>query len=291
MTRTRFMLVPIAALMSACAVSSEVSSDGREQLSTAECNGASPWAEWHAYAIGDLVAYAGNTYRCVQPHTSQPGWTPSAVPALWQPVGCSGGGGGGTPGCDPNAWVYMGSDPSACTGHVGESCGWTPQNEGQGYHCQTVSWGVGCEPGGAACSGGAPPPPSPPPPPPPPGGGGGDYTESFSTWYCGDACGMNDTGSCGTTYCETHVGSGELGAALSQIRMNGASGTWMGGGLCGKQIEVVALDTGRSIVVPVIDACEACNQDDHVDLTLDVWKALGVDPCAGKFRQKWRFVN
>jgi hypothetical protein len=102
---------------------------------------------------------------------------------------------------------------------------------------------------------------------------------------------MDDRGSCGTTYCETHVGSGELGAALSQIRMNGPSGVWKGGGLCGKQIEIVALDSGRSIVVPVVDACEACNADDHVDLTLDVWIALGIDPCAGTFRQQWRFVN
>jgi hypothetical protein len=102
---------------------------------------------------------------------------------------------------------------------------------------------------------------------------------------------MNDLGSCGTTYCGTHVGSGERGAALSQIRMNGPSGVWMGGGLCGKMIQIIALDTGRSVTIPVVDACEACNADDHVDLTLDVWNDLGVDPCAGKFRQEWRFVN
>jgi hypothetical protein len=48
----------------------------------------------------------------------------------------------------------MGSNANACTGHVGESCGWTSTNLGQGYHCQAVSWGVGCEPGGQACTGG-----------------------------------------------------------------------------------------------------------------------------------------
>jgi hypothetical protein len=63
--------------------------------------------------------------------------------------------------------------------------------------------------------------------------------------------------------------------------MNGPSGTFMGGGLCGKQIEIVAVDTGRSIVIPVIDACEACNADDHVDLTLAVWQELGLNTCAG----------
>lgn len=59
---------------------------------------------------------------------------------------------GGT--CDPSAWVYMGDNPSACEGRIGESCGWTSSNEGQGYHCQATSWGAGCEPGGQTCSGG-----------------------------------------------------------------------------------------------------------------------------------------
>jgi hypothetical protein len=119
---------------------------------------------------------------------------------------------------------------------------------------------------------------------------GGGYTPSHSTWYCGNACGTDDTGSCGTTYCGTTVDPTVLGAALSLTRMNGPSGKYMGGGLCGKQIEIVALDTGRSITVPVIDACGACGADDHVDLTLAVWQQLGVDPCAGTFKQEWRFV-
>jgi hypothetical protein len=123
------------------------------------------------------------------------------------------------------------------------------------------------------------------------GTGGGGYTKSFSTWYCGNACGTDDTGSCGTTYCGTQVAPTVMVAALSQIRMNGSSGVYNGGGLCGKQIEVVAVATGASVVVPVEDACEACNADDHVDLSLAVWQALGVDPCAGTFQQQWRFVN
>lgn len=45
-------------------------------------------AQWdgngHAYSVGDLVAYQGSNYKCLQAHSSQPGWTPSAVPALWQ---------------------------------------------------------------------------------------------------------------------------------------------------------------------------------------------------------------
>ena len=36
-----------------------------------------------AYKVGDLVTYSGVVYRCLQAHTSQAGWNPSAVPALW----------------------------------------------------------------------------------------------------------------------------------------------------------------------------------------------------------------
>jgi hypothetical protein len=32
---------------------------------------------------GDVVTYGGLTYRCLQSHTSQAGWTPPVVPALW----------------------------------------------------------------------------------------------------------------------------------------------------------------------------------------------------------------
>jgi chitinase len=45
----------------------------------------------------------------------------------------------------------MGNDPNACDGHLGEPCGWTSTNDGQGYTCQTVSWGTGCEPAGIVC--------------------------------------------------------------------------------------------------------------------------------------------
>ena len=35
------------------------------------------------YAIDDRVQYNELLYKCVQAHTSQAGWTPDAVPALW----------------------------------------------------------------------------------------------------------------------------------------------------------------------------------------------------------------
>ena len=38
------------------------------------------------YAVGAIVSYDGVEYRAVQAHTSQPGWTPPGVPALWEIV-------------------------------------------------------------------------------------------------------------------------------------------------------------------------------------------------------------
>lgn len=36
-----------------------------------------------AYSVGDKVTYLDATYVCRQAHVSQPGWTPTALPALW----------------------------------------------------------------------------------------------------------------------------------------------------------------------------------------------------------------
>lgn len=43
-----------------------------------------PWKPG-AYAVGDIRAEDGVPYKCVQAHdsTANPGWMPSAVPALW----------------------------------------------------------------------------------------------------------------------------------------------------------------------------------------------------------------
>ncbi|MGW0807340.1 carbohydrate-binding protein, partial [Nonomuraea sp. NPDC002799] len=49
------------------------------------------WAPWTAYTAGTRVTYNGVEYECVQSHTSQPGWEPPIVPALWKTTG-----GGGT---------------------------------------------------------------------------------------------------------------------------------------------------------------------------------------------------
>lgn len=46
--------------------------------------GGGTWAAGTVYQAGDVVTYGGATYRCVQPHQAQPGWTPDVTPALWQ---------------------------------------------------------------------------------------------------------------------------------------------------------------------------------------------------------------
>src|SRR3954470_15230581 len=43
----------------------------------------SAWAPNTTYAVGTLVTYGGHTYKCIQAHTSQVGWEPPNVPALW----------------------------------------------------------------------------------------------------------------------------------------------------------------------------------------------------------------
>ena len=47
---------------------------------------ADEWAAGVAYGIGDEVAYLGINYQCLQAHTSQVGWEPPNVPALWSVV-------------------------------------------------------------------------------------------------------------------------------------------------------------------------------------------------------------
>lgn len=44
------------------------------------------WQVGVGYVVNQLVTYQGSTYKCLQAHTSQAGWTPPAVPALWQLV-------------------------------------------------------------------------------------------------------------------------------------------------------------------------------------------------------------
>lgn len=44
------------------------------------------WSVGTDYAAGIRVRYDGKLYRCEQAHTSQAGWEPPSVPALWTEV-------------------------------------------------------------------------------------------------------------------------------------------------------------------------------------------------------------
>ena len=44
------------------------------------------WAVDTAYTLGERIRYHGKLYRCEQAHTSQTGWEPPNVPALWTEV-------------------------------------------------------------------------------------------------------------------------------------------------------------------------------------------------------------
>lgn len=42
-----------------------------------------PWDPTATYSVGDRVRYGDLLYRCVQAHTAQADWTPSAAVSLW----------------------------------------------------------------------------------------------------------------------------------------------------------------------------------------------------------------
>ena len=44
---------------------------------------ATPWEPGQQVSAGDLRDYQGAVYRAVQAHTTQQGWEPPSVPALW----------------------------------------------------------------------------------------------------------------------------------------------------------------------------------------------------------------
>jgi hypothetical protein len=73
------------------------------------------WAPNTAYAVGALVLYQGVEYKCIQAHTSQVGWEPPNVPALWQPVS-------GSPSPTPTATPTPQPTATPTPGGRGGSC-------------------------------------------------------------------------------------------------------------------------------------------------------------------------
>ena len=44
------------------------------------------WNGSDSYSAGTRVRYNGALYKCLQEHSAQPGWTPTAAPSLWAAV-------------------------------------------------------------------------------------------------------------------------------------------------------------------------------------------------------------
>lgn len=44
------------------------------------------WGSAAEYAVGDRVRFDGVLYKCLQAHTAQETWTPTAAPSLWAKV-------------------------------------------------------------------------------------------------------------------------------------------------------------------------------------------------------------
>src|SRR5690349_18575878 len=86
----RLRALAFLALLAALASCAPVADDGLRALADVQCPAQVPaWAANTTYAVGALVSYRGGAYQCLQAHTALDGWTPDAVPALWQPVRCA----------------------------------------------------------------------------------------------------------------------------------------------------------------------------------------------------------
>src|SRR5437016_1149547 len=52
----------------------------------ASAQSAPAWQPNTAYSVGQLVTFNSQQFKCIQAHTSQVGWEPPNVPALWSLV-------------------------------------------------------------------------------------------------------------------------------------------------------------------------------------------------------------
>jgi hypothetical protein len=90
--------------------------------------GLTTWAQPVAYTVGDEVSHNGLDYRCRQSHTSQTGWEPPNVYALWERINT---GGQWAPQViyqtDDEA-TYQGTTYRAIQGHQAQA-GWEPPNQ------------------------------------------------------------------------------------------------------------------------------------------------------------------
>src|SRR5579872_1435003 len=107
MKQPSFVVLTTAALVLMLALSAPAA--------TVNCSGVAAWsASSVSYGVGALVTYQGSEYKCLQAHTSEVGWDPADVPALWSLVGtCSSGGATPTPTAKPTATPTPTGKPTA----------------------------------------------------------------------------------------------------------------------------------------------------------------------------------
>src|SRR5579872_1973336 len=179
---------------------------------TVSCSGVAAWSgNSVSYSAGTLVTYNGSEYKCLQSHTSQAGWDPADVPALWSLQGTcsSGGGGGATPTPTPKGATPT-PTPVSGGGGGGGNCaptwsataiytgGMTASLNGENY--QAAYWTQGNNPSTSSgpagsgqpwipegsCSGsgggGSTPTPTAKPTPTTSGGGGGGGGKTFAPY-------------------------------------------------------------------------------------------------------------
>ena len=100
---------------------------------TASAQTAPAWQPNHTYAVNQLVTFNGQTFKCIQGHTSQVGWEPPNVPALWGLVSAGGGG------CSSVPSASTGLSASA-TSSTGTTLSWTAAGVSAG--CTVTSYTI-----------------------------------------------------------------------------------------------------------------------------------------------------
>ena len=60
--------------------------------------------------------------------------------------------------------------------------------------------------------------------------------------------------------------------------------------LCGKQVEIINTDNGKSVIVTIADDCPTCLNSNSIDLSTGAFNQIG-DESTGQLPIKWRFLS
>ena len=88
--------------------------------------------------------------------------------------------------------------------------------------------------------------------------------------------------------------SASLGPTQSELTLVKDEGRYGDNGnaspLCGKQVEIINTDNGKSVVVTIKDDCPTCKNYNSIDLSVAAFKKLdSLDK--GQVPIKWRFLS